>query len=113
MVSIAVRSFCDRELTLMWQLVLKKTVTVGVTLWLTLTVAFVALRLLPGNAIDAQLSGTGLPESVVEARKATLGLDLPLWQQYINYLIGIPTGDWGNSLYTRANRSRSTLEPFA
>lgn len=84
----------------MWQLVLQKLATIGFTLWLTLTVAFVALRLLPGNAIDAQLYGTGLPDSVVEARKATLGLDLPLWQQYINYIIGIPQGDWGHSLYT-------------
>lgn len=69
------------------------------TMFLAVTLAFFALRLLPGNAIDAQLQGAGLPPETIAARKASLGFDKPLHIQYINYLIGLVSGDWGQSLY--------------
>lgn len=84
----------------MWALILRQLGTVILTTWLAITLAFFTLRLLPGNAIDAQLQGSGLPESVVLARKASLGFDEPLSLQYINYLGGLISGDWGQSLYT-------------
>ncbi len=69
------------------------------TIWLAVTISFVALRLLPGNAIDAQLAGSGLPEEVVEARKAAVGLDDPLLLQYIHFMTNMVRGDLGSSLY--------------
>jgi len=69
------------------------------TIWLALTVSFVALRILPGNAIDAQLAGSGLPEETIEARRATLGVDNPLLEQYGEFLVNLLRGDLGSSLY--------------
>lgn len=80
--------------------IIRQTITIILTIWLAVTLAFFALRLLPGNAIDAQLRGSGLPESVIEARKAELAYDQPMFIQYSRYILGLITGNWGNSLYT-------------
>ena len=93
----------------MFRTIIQNLATITLTLWLTLTLAFIALRLLPGNAIDAQLQGTGLPESVIEARRVALGLDDPIWEQYGHYLGGIVLGDWGRSLYS----GQTVLESIA
>lgn len=93
----------------MWTLILRQIGTVILTIYLAVTLAFFALRLLPGDAIDAQLQGSGLPESVVLARKASLGFDKPLLTQYTNYLLGLISGDWGESLYT----GQSVLEAIS
>ncbi len=69
------------------------------TIWLALTVTFFGLRILPGNAIDAQLAGSGLPEETIADRKTSLGLTSPISQQYIDFLLGILGGELGTSLY--------------
>ncbi|GAB5490146.1 MAG: ABC transporter permease [Phototrophicaceae bacterium] len=71
-----------------------------ITIWLAITLAFFALHLLPSNVIDTQLQGSGLPQTVIDARKASLGYDKPILLQYINYLGDFLLGDWGQSLYT-------------
>lgn len=100
----------------MWVTISKHLATMLMTIWLAITLAFFALRLLPGNVIDAQLHGSGLPQATIDARKASLGFDKPLIIQYVNYIIGLPFGNWGQSLYTGqtvgealSNRLPSTL----
>jgi peptide/nickel transport system permease protein len=70
------------------------------SLWLAATLAFFALRFLPGNAIDAQLQGSGLSQEAIAVRKAELGWDKPLLWQYGDFLWGLLRGDLGLSLYT-------------
>ena len=84
----------------MWKSILKQIFSVVVTIWVAITLAFFALRLLPGNAIDAQLQGSGLPQATIDARKASLGYDESLLVQYFNYLFDFVQGKWGQSLYT-------------
>ncbi len=69
-----------------------------VTLWLALTLAFVALRLVPGDAIAAQMARSGASEAQIAARRATLGLDRPLLAQYVDTLGGLLRGDLGISI---------------
>lgn len=80
--------------------ILKQLLNTMVTIWFAITLAFFALRLLPGNAIDAQLQGSGLPQTTIDARKASLGYDKPLIVQYFSYLADFIQGKWGQSLYT-------------
>jgi peptide/nickel transport system permease protein len=68
--------------------------------WLALTLAFVALRVLPGDAIRAQLTEAGLSATAIDQRRAELGLDLPLMEQYVRYIGEIAKGNFGYSLYT-------------
>ncbi|MFQ3534950.1 MAG: ABC transporter permease [Aggregatilineales bacterium] len=68
------------------------------TLWLAATLAFTALRLAPGDAITLQLTLSGATEGQIVARRAALGLDLPLSAQYLGMLGGLLRGDLGVSL---------------
>lgn len=70
---------------------------VGVV-WLAVTVAFIALRWMPGDAIDATLVRAGASTEEAEARREALGLNDPLWEQYYRYWRDLATGDWGASL---------------
>ncbi|NDJ75041.1 MAG: ABC transporter permease [Chloroflexi bacterium] len=69
-----------------------------VVAWLALTLAFVALRWVPGDAVDATLGRAGLEDAELDARRDELGFNDPVWRQYLVYLGGLVRGDWGESL---------------
>ncbi|MCC7206083.1 MAG: ABC transporter permease [Anaerolineae bacterium] len=68
------------------------------TLWAAATLAFFALRALPGDAIAAQLATSGATPGQIAARRALLGLDQPLSRQYLDMLWGLVRADPGYSL---------------
>ncbi|RUR72327.1 ABC transporter permease [Chlorogloeopsis fritschii PCC 9212] len=66
-------------------------------LWTITTVVFLLLRATPGDPADAILGGRA-PESAKEELRKQLGLDLPLWLQYLNYMGSLLRLDLGKSL---------------
>ena len=66
------------------------------TLLLVLTLVFVAMRILPGDPAVAALGDMATPEQL-EIFREKLGLNVPIWQQFINFLGGVLTLDFGNS----------------
>jgi peptide/nickel transport system permease protein len=64
----------------------------GITL-----VVFALLQLIPGDPVQTMLGLQARPESVAALRQE-LGLDRPLWEQYLRYLGNVITFDLGNSL---------------
>lgn len=68
-----------------------------VSVWVLVTAAFGMIHLIPGDPVRAALGPTATQE-LVDARRAALGLDQPLWQQYVDYLRGLFTGDLGVSM---------------
>jgi len=67
------------------------------TIFLVLTLVFIAMRILPGDPALAALGDNALPEQIAEFREE-MGLNVPLWQQYFNFLGGVLTLDLGSSL---------------
>lgn len=67
------------------------------TIFLVLTLVFIAMRILPGDPALAALGDNALPEQILEFREK-MGLNVPLWQQYFNFLGGVLTLDFGRSL---------------
>ncbi|HEX8151770.1 MAG TPA: nickel ABC transporter permease [Thermoanaerobaculia bacterium] len=64
-----------------------------------LTLIFSLIHLIPGDPA-VQIAGEGArPEDIQNVRKA-LGLDKPLWEQYVSYLGGLARGDLGKSFRT-------------
>lgn len=59
-------------------------------------VAFALLRLVPGDPAFQILGSTYTPERGAGVR-ASLGLDLPLWEQYWNFLRSAVRGNFGES----------------
>jgi peptide/nickel transport system permease protein len=62
--------------------------------------AFLMLRLIPGDVLDAMVQDFRYTD-VVDALRAELGLDKPLHVQYGRWLFGILKGDLGDSLWTQ------------
>jgi peptide/nickel transport system permease protein len=58
---------------------------------------FAYIRVLPGDPCVAILGQHRTPEACAKLREH-LGLDLPLWQQYITYLLRTLSGDLGSSV---------------
>jgi ABC-type dipeptide/oligopeptide/nickel transport system permease component len=67
-------------------------------MWLAVSLAFVALRWVPGDAVDATMAHSGASPAEIAARRSALGLDDPIWRQYLAYLAGVLRGRWGESL---------------
>ncbi|BAY90890.1 MULTISPECIES: ABC transporter permease [unclassified Tolypothrix] len=65
-----------------------------------ITIVFLLLRATPGDPADAILGGRA-PESAKAELRKQLGLDLPLWLQYLNYLGNLLRFDLGTSLTSR------------
>lgn len=89
---------------------LRRALWAGLIVWLTATLAFLALRVLPGDAIAAQLLGTGADAAAISARREALGLNDPLLAQYLRYLGALTRGDFGESL--ASGQAVSTLIAF-
>jgi ABC-type dipeptide/oligopeptide/nickel transport system permease component len=69
-----------------------------------LTLIFSLIHLIPGDPA-MQIAGEGArPEDIANVRKA-LGLDQPLWKQYVTYITNLAKGDLGTSFRTGAKVS--------
>jgi peptide/nickel transport system permease protein len=71
-----------------------------ISLWVLVTASFLMIHLVPGDPVRAALGPTA-PAALVAERRATLGLDDPLYAQYLTYLKGLLGGDLGSSILTR------------
>ena len=91
---------------------LRRALSTGITAWLALTIAFVALHALPGEAIAAQLTQSGATMEQIAARRAELGLDQSLPRQYLSMWVGLLHGDLGRSLASDRPVSTVLAEQF-
>ncbi len=64
-----------------------------------LTLVFLLVRVAPGDPAVAALGDLASREAV-EALRVRMGLDQPLWRQYVQFLAGLGRGDLGRSLIT-------------
>jgi peptide/nickel transport system permease protein len=67
-------------------------------LWLVTIIAFVVIRLAPGDPSAAMLGSDATPQAVAEFR-GNYGLDRPIPAQYIAWLRHVLRGDLGTSIY--------------
>ncbi len=61
------------------------------------TAIFLILRVMPGDPVEAMMR-PGTPPEYIEKIRHNLGLDRPLWVQYLEYLRNLLRGDLGTSL---------------
>ncbi|MCJ1674016.1 MULTISPECIES: ABC transporter permease [unclassified Rathayibacter] len=76
------------------------------TIFAVVTIAF-GLGRLSGSPAALLLTENATPEQIADLNQR-LGFDLPLWQQYLRYLGGLLTGDFGDS-YRQAGVSSMQL----
>ena len=64
-----------------------------------ITLVFSLIHLIPGDPAEQIAGESARPQDVLAIRKA-LGLDQPLWTQYVSYLTHVVRGDLGKSFQT-------------
>ncbi len=79
---------------------LNRLLVATVNLIAAITVIFAMVRLVPGDPVRALLGDYMNPEAA-EALRAQLGLNLPIWQQYLGFIGRLVHGDMGTSLMTK------------
>ena len=71
------------------------------TLLGALTAVFLLIHVVPGDPVEAMLGETA-SSADKEAMRQELGLNQPLWSQYLRFLARLAAGDLGRSLYEQA-----------
>jgi peptide/nickel transport system permease protein len=85
--------------------VARKLGALALTLFLASLLVFFSRFLVPGDPVAFLLRGrTPSPEAVAQVTEQ-YGLDLPPWQQYLNWVVGMLQGDFGRSLQYRQDVS--------
>jgi peptide/nickel transport system permease protein len=73
-------------------------IVAAVPLLLLISIAvFGLLHLVPGGPLAVYLANTDVRPEDLERLRRSLGLDEPLWRQYLKWLSGFVQGDWGYS----------------
>lgn len=73
--------------------ILKRIAYLILTLFIVASLTFFLMKLLPGTPFN----NPKLPKAQIALLNKQYGLDKPVWQQYINYLVGIVHGNFGVS----------------
>lgn len=79
------------------------------TLFAVLTLAFVLVRIVPGDPALIILGDQATPEAIAKFHEQT-GLSKPIWQQYIAFLTQLIQGDLGVSMISNRPVLTSVLE---
>ncbi len=96
----------------MIQYLLRRLILLGGTILISSLIIFLICRLLPGD-VARVLLGREAGEAALAALRAELGLDRPLPIQYLDWLIGFVSGDWGIAYSTRQPIRPMVLERLA
>lgn len=78
------------------RLVLMVPILLGVSV-----IAFVLMRALPGDFAQASAGTSTISPEALETIRRALGLDQPVWRQYLRWLMGALGGDLGTSFTLR------------
>ncbi|MBI3000369.1 MAG: ABC transporter permease [Deltaproteobacteria bacterium] len=86
----------------MRQYILKRLLLMIPTLLGVAVLVFLILRVAPGDIVELKYAGSGAfaPKEAIERERVQLGLDKPLWQQFLRWMWGIVRFDFGNSMWT-------------
>jgi len=80
-----------------WRFLIKKALITILTIFATLTANFFIFRIMPGDPAKLLLNDPRLKKENIELVRKQLGLDKPLWQQYLIYLKESLKGNFGIS----------------
>ena len=72
---------------------------------------FFMLRIVPGDVVEIKLRGDGgsVSQQTIDAERKRLGLDKPLIEQFGDWMVGVATLNFGNSMWTE----RPVMEEIA
>lgn len=84
----------------MFRHILRRLLLAIPTMFIVVTIIFLLVRVIPGDPARAAL-GDYATEAAVQDLRRELGLNEPLWQQYLTYLGNLVQFDLGTTMVTR------------
>lgn len=95
-----------------WLFMLRRVAGLIPTLLGLLLLIFLIARVMPGDPVRLALGPEATAEQAAAFRQE-LGLDQPLWKQFIDYVIGLTQGEFGTSLRTYQDVGRDIQQLLA
>lgn len=89
----------------------RRMITLVGQILLVATIVFLMLRLVPGDPARAILGETASEEQV-ESMRDKLGINRPIWEQYVDWLGDAARGDLGNSIISGRSISSDIMDRF-
>jgi peptide/nickel transport system permease protein len=80
-------------------------------IFILLTTVFFVMRVLPGDPVQMHFEKMATP-AAVNAMRVQLGLDKPLWAQYVDYVVGLFRGDLGKSMQDYSSVGQQIFSAF-
>lgn len=82
--------------------VLKRFLLIFPTLLAVAVLIFLLVRVVPGDIVEIRLvlGGSYVTQDVIEAERERLGLNKPIWDQFVEYLAGLVRLDLGTSMWS-------------
>lgn len=85
----------------MFKYVVKRVLKAVPMLFIVSVIIFGLLQAMPGDPLDMYIENPSATPEAIEAIKESYGLNDPVPVQYLNWMKGVVTGDWGVSYSTR------------
>jgi peptide/nickel transport system permease protein len=74
------------------------------TLFGVALVTFLLIRVIPGDVVELRYTGDrgAVSQDVIDQERHRLGLDRPVWRQFLTWITGVAQLDFGTSMWTGA-----------
>jgi peptide/nickel transport system permease protein len=74
------------------------------TLFGVALVTFLLIRVIPGDVVELRYSGDrgAVSQEILDRERARIGLDQPVWKQFLTWMAGVVRLDFGTSMWTGA-----------
>ena len=88
----------------MTKYIIKRILLMIPTLFGVAVLIFFLMRVVPGDIVELRFAGesSGVSKETLQIERARLGLDKPLWKQFLTWMGGLVRFDFGTSMWTGA-----------
>jgi dipeptide transport system permease protein len=86
----------------MFRFLLKRLALTLPTFFALMFVTFMLIRLVPGDPIEVRRGERGISPERLEQLRHEMGLDQPIWKQFLDYVWGLLHGDFGISIISKS-----------
>ena len=85
----------------MYRYLIRRILLMIPTLFGAAVLVFVLMRAVPGDIVELRYAGApGMTQAAKDEARATLGLNKPEWQQFVDWMVGVVQGNFGSSMWT-------------
>ncbi len=86
----------------MFRFLLKRLALTIPTFLALMFITFMMIRLVPGDPIEVRRGERGISPERLEQLRHEMGLDQPIWKQFLDYVWGLLHGDFGTSIISKS-----------